>query len=110
VLHLPFRREEYGAIHGVMVYFIAVKHAIWKLDSVWASAATTAAILRTASLDVLSKSLIEASQISFLREGLKILLPLLWWPKAIGVNAMHLLGVVVLTVVVMRGLGGFISS
>jgi hypothetical protein len=45
VLHLPFRRKEYGAIFDAMVCLVAVKHAIQRSDSVWASVVTTTAIL-----------------------------------------------------------------
>jgi hypothetical protein len=47
--------------------------------------------------------LIKASRISFLWWCPKILLPILWWPATIRIDAMHRLGVAMLAVIVMRG-------
>jgi hypothetical protein len=52
------------------------------------------------------RSLIEVSQISFLRRCPKILLPILWCPVAIGINAMHRLGVAALASLLCGGGGG----
>jgi hypothetical protein len=51
--------------------------------------------------DCTGRSLIEVSQISFLRRCPKSLLPILWCPAAIGINAMHRLGVAALAIIVM---------
>jgi hypothetical protein len=56
-----FKIEEYGAIFCVMVGFAAVEHIVWRSECVWASAVTAATIWCTASLIVLSKSLIRSS-------------------------------------------------
>jgi hypothetical protein len=64
---------------------------------------TATMIWCTASLIVLSESLIGCPRVSFLQRWPKILLPILSWPVAIRVNAMHRLGVVALTVIVAGG-------
>jgi hypothetical protein len=43
-----------------------------------------------------------------LRRCPKILLPILWWPTAIGINAMHQLGIDSLAIIVARGPCGFV--
>jgi hypothetical protein len=45
-------------------------------------------------------SLIEGPWVSFLRRWSKILLPVLWWPANIRIDAMHMLGVAALIIIV----------
>jgi hypothetical protein len=46
-------------------------------------------------------SLIEGHWVSLLRRWSKILLPVLWWPATIRIDAMHRLGVATLIIIVM---------
>jgi hypothetical protein len=106
LVHFSLGLKEYGAIFGVMVGLTAVEHIVWRSECVWAS--TVATVWCTASLIVLSESLIRGHWVSFWRRWPKILLPVLWGPVTIKVNAMHWLGIVVLVVIIVRGPLGFI--
>jgi hypothetical protein len=108
LVHFSFGLEEYEAIFCAMIGLVVVKHIVQRSECVWASATTTTAIWCAASLIVLSESLIGGPRVSFLQRWPKILLPILWWPTTIKINAMHQLGVAVLIVIVAKGSWGFI--
>jgi hypothetical protein len=91
-----------------MIGLTAMKHAVRRSKCVWASTTTVATIWCAASLIVLSESLIGGPRISFLRRCPKILLPIIWWPTTIRIDAVHWLWLVALTVIVVRGPWGFI--
>jgi hypothetical protein len=89
-----------------MIGLTVVEYVVRWSKCVWA--ATVAAICCVTSLIVLSESLIGGHWVSFLQMWSKILLPVLWWPATIKINAMHRLGIAVLAVLVARGPWGFV--
>jgi hypothetical protein len=78
LVNFSFRLEEYGAIFCAVVVLATVEHAAQRFEYVWASVVTAAMIWWSASLIVLSKSLIGGSRISFLW----------WWPKHSSPNSL----------------------
>jgi hypothetical protein len=65
------------AIFGAMVGLAVVEHAVRRSECVWASVAASAAVWCTASLIVLSESLIGCPWVSFLWRWPEILLQVL---------------------------------
>jgi hypothetical protein len=85
-----------------MIGFTTMVHAIWRLQSVWASVAPSTTVSGSASLVVLRGSLFEASWVSFLRRSSEVLLPVLWWSTTIRVDVVYGLRVIALVVIVTR--------
>jgi hypothetical protein len=100
--HFSFGLKKDGTIFCATVGFTVVVHAVRRLEGVRASVMTTASAWCPTSLDVLILLIVEGSLASFLWGRSKILLPILWWPTTIEVNAIYLLGIATLIVTVAR--------
>jgi hypothetical protein len=85
-----------------VVGFTTMEHTVQRFECVRASVATSAPIWCAASLAALHESLVEGSQISFLRRCSEVLLPIFWWPVAVRINAMYWFGVASLIFVVPK--------
>jgi hypothetical protein len=97
--HHSFGFEEYWAIFCVVIGIIVVVHALWRLE--WVLATDSSSTWHSSPMVVLVCSALKSPLTPHLRRWPKILFPVFWRPATIRIDAIDMLGVIVLFPIIL---------